>query len=772
MRILHVITDLKLGGESRHLLASIQALDDFDHVVACMSTNLDPETAPRDVANEMTEAGIPLVDLGVRRRKPQTVVGATLRLGRLIRRKRPDLVHSSLVHANLLAFSATPRKVPIVASIVSVAPWTAAWQPRAHRVLSRRADIVLANSSTVANALIASGENPSRVRCLPYGVDPRAFSPTGKRTTLGRGRIVLGVGALIDLKGFADLITASSGITPRPRVVLVGQGPKAAALARQATRAGVDLLLTGGVDDVAPYLRRADVVAIPSHWEGVPNVLLEALAVGRPIVATDVGGIPDVVSDGQHAILVPPRDPTALAHGLDRAFGDEGGEIARRGRELVLEQHDWNRYIEQRRELYESLVQDRRTRQRRPPAYRRALRRRVSGRRRAAAPSGNNRSNGNGLVLVVPKAGSNVTEHFAHTFRLAEHLRLHTPTAVIVERLAGELPQTNAEVEVYVQRHADDNALSRAWELLRLAARLRRKGFHAFFVRTSQTAAVPLIVNRRLFGGKVMYWNCGKAPKSPLRSLGIRTLLQSELPMRAAFRWADVVVTGTPSLAEHYSRTYGIPQERVAVLPNEIDLEHFKPLAERECREARTALGIVDGEQVVLSVHRFSPVRRTLLYVPTVVRAVIERHPEVRFVFAGGGPEEPEIRRAVSRARLDDRVEMLGAVPHDRIRSLYAAADILMMPSYTEGFPRVLLEAMAMSVPLATTDVGGVREIVPSVYHGRLANRERPLELAHAIDELLSDPAAARRLADEGRRWVRQFDAPRVARQLAALASG
>jgi colanic acid/amylovoran biosynthesis glycosyltransferase len=115
---------------------------------------------------------------------------------------------------------------------------------------------------------------------------------------------------------------------------------------------------------------------------------------------------------------------------------------------------------------------------------------------------------------------------------------------------------------------------------------------------------------------------------------------------------------------------------------------------------------------------------------------------------------------------------LLGSVPHDRVRSLYAAADLFMMPSYTEGFPRVLLEAMAMCVPIASTEVGGVREILPRAYHGRLANRDEPHELARAVDELLANAAIAHELANEGRRWVRRFDAPRVARQLAALAAG
>jgi glycosyltransferase involved in cell wall biosynthesis len=375
----------------------------------------------------------------------------------------------------------------------------------------------------------------------------------------------------------------------------------------------------------------------------------------------------------------------------------------------------------------------------------------------------------NGLVLVVPKAGSEVAEHFAHTFRLAEHVRHLTRTAVIVERLAGDQPRLDPSVEVHVQQHADGSFLRRAWELTMLASRLRRRGFRSFFVRTSQTAAVPLILARRLFGGRVLYWNCGKAPKNRLRDVGLRAALTGEIPMRIAFRWADLVVTGTESLALHYSRTYGISMDRIAVLPNEIDLNWFKPASQEERQQARAELGITDGQRLVLSVHRLSPVRRTLMYIPSVIEAVAERHPQARFVLAGGGPEEADVRRAVTRARLGDQVQMLGAVPHDQVRRLYWAADVFMMPSYTEGFPRVLLEAMAMGVPIATTDVGGVPEILPSVYHGRLADRDRPLELADAVDEILRDPALARELTNEGRRWVQRFDAPSVARQLVAL---
>lgn len=380
-------------------------------------------------------------------------------------------------------------------------------------------------------------------------------------------------------------------------------------------------------------------------------------------------------------------------------------------------------------------------------------------------------SRGTGVVLVVPKAGPATAEHFAHTYSLARELAKLTPTAVIVEREDGGPPAPLEGVRLLVQRHADRNSLARARELMGMVRALSNGGVGTIFVRTSVTAAVPAALVTRVLGGRTLYWNCGKAPRRRLRDLSLRTLLGDELPLRVALRLADRVVTGTPGLAEHYSVTYRIAPERVAVLPNEIDLGRYRPPTPQEREAARHALGVAEGQQLVLSIHRLSPVRRTLLYVPRTIERVLREAPGTRFVLAGGGPEEGAVRAAVRRARLDSSVTCLGSVPHETIRCLYHAADAFFMPSYTEGFPRVLLEAMAMGVPFASTDVGGVGEIVPAPYVVRLADRDDPDALGEAILEILSDRAVAGELSAAGLEWVRRYDAPAVARELVALAA-
>jgi glycosyltransferase involved in cell wall biosynthesis len=147
----------------------------------------------------------------------------------------------------------------------------------------------------------------------------------------------------------------------------------------------------------------------------------------------------------------------------------------------------------------------------------------------------------------------------------------------------------------------------------------------------------------------------------------------------------------------------------------------------------------------------------------------LEEIPSARFVIAGGGPDEADVRASVARVGIADRVVFTGAVPHRQIRDLYHAADAFVMASYTEGFPRVLLEAMAMAVPFVASEVGGVPEIVSPTARTRLVSREDPAGMSARLVEILSNGGLAESLAKDGEEWVKRFDSPRVAAQLVAL---
>lgn len=147
--------------------------------------------------------------------------------------------------------------------------------------------------------------------------------------------VILAVGRVSQEKGHADLIRAAamldamSGV-PRCRVVLVGDGPERERLAQLATRLGIEqrIAFAGFQRDTKPYYAMATVVAVPSHSEGSPNVVLEAMAAGLPIAANAVGGVPEILEENVTGLMVPPRNPEAMAKTLLRILSD--AELRRR----------------------------------------------------------------------------------------------------------------------------------------------------------------------------------------------------------------------------------------------------------------------------------------------------------------------------------------------------------------------------------------------------------------------------------------------------------
>jgi glycosyltransferase involved in cell wall biosynthesis len=220
--------------------------------------------------------------------------------------------------------------------------------------------------------------DPARVTVIPNGVDVRqcleaAPQRAATRTCLGIGdgaTVILAIGDFVTRKGFHHLLNACAHLTQGRgtpslaagalRVVLVGDGGMASELRARAARCDLAdrVTFTGRVphEQILSLLWAADVVAIPSLEEGVPFVLLEAMACARPIVATPVGGIPSIVADGQTALLVPPGQPTALAQALARLIADRAlaSQLGSRAQARVRAEFDQELMIDR----YEAVARD------------------------------------------------------------------------------------------------------------------------------------------------------------------------------------------------------------------------------------------------------------------------------------------------------------------------------------------------------------------------------------------------------------------------------
>ena len=196
--------------------------------------------------------------------------------------------------------------------------------------------------------LLSDGVDEDRVHVIPPGVNPSLFDGPFEDPFAGVGRPrVLFVGRLAPQKGVRNLVAAAGLLEDMSaQVLLVGDGPERPALEREAERIGLGdrLHFLGFVahDRLPAVLAHADLLVLPSLYEELGTVLLEAMQAGLPIVASKTGGIPDVIEDGVNGLLVPPGNPEALAHAIDRLLADR--DLAYRLSEGARERgkdYDW-----------------------------------------------------------------------------------------------------------------------------------------------------------------------------------------------------------------------------------------------------------------------------------------------------------------------------------------------------------------------------------------------------------------------------------------------
>ena len=267
------------------------------------------------------------------RLSPPADLAALWRLRRLLRDLAPDVVHAHGLRAGAAAAVAIRpgRPRPALAVTVHNAPPAAAGAAAVYvlleRIVARRADAVLCVSADLAERLRRHGARDVTLAVVPSAPAQSAgpTSPVPWAAEPGRP-VVLAVARLARQKGLDTLLAAAAtwrDLRPPPITAIAGSGPLAGELTRLAREVGADATFLGWRDDVPALLAAADVFVLPSRWEGQPLALQEALRAGRPVVATDVGGVRALTGD-QAALLVPPGDAGALADAVRRVLGEPG----------------------------------------------------------------------------------------------------------------------------------------------------------------------------------------------------------------------------------------------------------------------------------------------------------------------------------------------------------------------------------------------------------------------------------------------------------------
>ncbi|MEV5710311.1 glycosyltransferase family 4 protein [Actinoallomurus sp. NPDC052274] len=236
--------------------------------------------------------------------------------------------------------------------------------PVERRVLAA-ADAVIALTPSAARRLRADGMPPDHVHVIPSGFDPDLFAAARPDPfpDVPHPRIAY-VGRLAAQKGVAVLLDAFARCRVRATLLIVGDGPQRAALERRARRLRGEVRFTGLIPhaEVPAVLRHADLLVLPSVYEELGSVLVEAMAVGLPVVAGRVGGVPDLVRDGVNGLLVAPKDPAAFAGAVDRVLADSdlAGRLGTGARETVRG-HTWPALAERVAAVYRQVLSGRLT---------------------------------------------------------------------------------------------------------------------------------------------------------------------------------------------------------------------------------------------------------------------------------------------------------------------------------------------------------------------------------------------------------------------------
>ncbi len=366
LRIALCITDLDLGGAEQNLVELATRLDRqrFEPTVYCLGPR--PATEEASCVPLLEAAGVEVHCLGAR--SCRHAVAATWRLRRLFGRERPDVVQTFLFHANLLGrIAARWAGVPKVVAGIRVAERHSGWHLWADRWTSRWVDRYVCVSQAVAEfSAKQGGIAAAKLVVIPNGIDADKYT-AAKPANLGTlgvpagDRAIVFVGRLDEQKGVAWLLETAPQWLDRlagHHLLIVGKGPEQPQLQRQCRQGGIAdrVHFAGWRRDVPEILAASRLLVLPSRWEGMPNVVLQAMASGLPVLATDVEGVRELLGPLSDAQTVLYGDTPALASRIVELLGDpaRAADLGRQNRLRAAREFSIERTVASYEALWES----------------------------------------------------------------------------------------------------------------------------------------------------------------------------------------------------------------------------------------------------------------------------------------------------------------------------------------------------------------------------------------------------------------------------------
>lgn len=356
INLVQVVYGFSIGGAELKLLELVSRLnrDLFNISIVCVGIAGPLEERFRSL-------GLPVYLLPKARRFDYTL---PFKLAKLARSLSADIMMTTLFFADIIgALSTYLYKPKALISWEAITGQLKPHQKRMYKLTSSRFDVVVAVSNSIWPYIIRDrGQDANKIVTIYYGVDLRKYAPA--EPNRNREQFVFGTAArLAHQKGHGFLLEAVPEVLaeyPHARWQFAGHGDKEEALRQQARQLGIEdqVSFLGRRDDVPELLAQWDAFILPSLWEGFPNVLLEAMARCRPVIATDVEGSSELVMQNETGLLVDKQNPRALAQAMKTILADPGRaeRWGRAGRKRVEDYFSVGKQIMEFEELYLSCV--------------------------------------------------------------------------------------------------------------------------------------------------------------------------------------------------------------------------------------------------------------------------------------------------------------------------------------------------------------------------------------------------------------------------------
>lgn len=721
-----------VGGLESYVLSVLRGLRDRGHEVAVVTSS----DAHRELTQDTFE-GSTIYYLPVQLRLSNTPVSLRWRgqLKRIIQHEAPDVINTHApvpFMADIATFAA--GHIPVVATYhagsllkggglvdVLLRAYERFVLPR---VFHRTARIAAVYPEFVERIV---GDDANKVAFAPPGIDTTFFTPGRvKKTTdlifVGR------VETTSTWKGI-DILLQAVGLLVRshPSISLqiVGTGDAVDAYRAQAEQLGISKHVTfAGLkkgEELVDALRGSRIIVLPSKTESESfgMVLAEAGSCGLAAVGSRVGGIPNVIEEGVTGLLAEPNNATSLATAIKTLLDDPHLQLAfgKAARERITKHYTSMRLLDTTERLLLEASKHR-----------------------------------------YPK-NVQVTAHFPPSLggmeKVAENVAIELarrgqPVEVVTSDIGANMDYRDADLPDYRVTRLSGYMIANLPVVPGLLGHLLRQPKHTLYhVHIAQAGFPEVTLLASLFrrGRVVGHFHLDVMPSS---TFGKIFELYKRLIFPFMLRRMHAVIVFSDEQRRLVQSKYRVAGERVHVVPNGVSADYFREKPRAPHQPLR-----------LLFVGRLSPQKN----LPLLLKALIGTHDQLQATIVGAGELDVSLRSLAKQLGLKN-VEFVGRKDGSELRAAYDHADVFVLPSEREGMPLVLLEAMAMRLPVIGTDVLGTRDLVQRGVNGQLVPLGSPEQLQRTLLALASNPKIYARLSEGAYNVASEFSWQRLIKQI------